>query len=108
MKKALLSVFILCYFLALNAQVSPAPEKQPDIKSMVIRPNSRDYAIVRRDNNHQRILQIRREIMIQKRQAIINRQILMERRRQINRERLLRQQQIRQRMIRRRNNLTGN
>lgn len=81
----------------------PAQSQGIDRSSLTIRPNSRDYAIVRKGNNHQRMLQIRTEIMIRQRQAILNRKMAMERRRQIIQRRIIRQQQIRQRMIRQRN-----
>jgi hypothetical protein len=74
-----------------------------DRNNLVIRQNSRDYAIVRKGNNHQRMLQIRAEVMRRQRQAILNRKMAMERRRRIIQQRMIRQQQIRQRMIRQRN-----
>jgi hypothetical protein len=91
---------------AIQAQETPSDPQPPaiDRNNLVIRQNSRDYAIVRRGNNHQRMMQIRTEVMIRHRQAIINRRIAMDRRRRLIQQRMIRQQQIRQRMIRQRGN----
>lgn len=104
MKKIyLICLFVLGHIIVYGQDPAPpAPNRQPDRSRLVIRPNSRDYAIVRKGNNHQRMLQIRTEIMIRQKQAIINRKMAMERRRQIIQRRIIRQQQIRQRMIRQR------
>lgn len=93
-------------FGAVQAQEAPAAPQIPSIdrNNLIIRQNSRDYVIVRQGNNHQRIMQIRTEVMIRHRQAIINRKIAMDRRRQLIQQRMIRQQQIRQRMIRQRSN----
>ena len=104
MKKILFIYLFLFTLILVNGQ-DPIPQvqnRQLDRSKLVIRPNSRDYAIIRKGNNHQRMLQIRTEIMIRQRQAILNRKMAMERRRQVIQRRIIRQQQIRQRMIRQR------
>lgn len=106
MRKVFIIIAFSLAFSAVRAQEAPAVPQTPaiDRNHLVIRQNSRDYAIVRKGNNHQRMLQIRMEVMIRQRQAIINRRMAMDRRRQIIQQRMIRQQLIRQRMIRQRNN----
>ena len=99
-------IFIICVlsvaFTAARGQEQPALPKVPGIdrSNLMIRQNSRDYAIIRKGNNHQRMLQIRTEVLLRQRLAIINRRMAMDRRRQMIQQRMIRQQQIRQRMIR--------
>ena len=54
------------FLLPVQAQDAPAMPEVPaiDRNNLVIRQNSRDYAIVRKGNNHQRIMQIRAEVMM--------------------------------------------
>ena len=106
MKAIYVIVAWVLFLLPVQAQDAPAVPQVPaiDRNNLVIRQNSRDYAIVRRGNNHQRIMQIRAEVLIRQRQAIINRRIAMDRRRQLIQQRMIRQQKIRQRMIRQRAN----
>jgi hypothetical protein len=70
--------------------------------NLVLRPNSRDYTIIRKGNNHQRIIQLRTQTMIRNRQALLNRKMAMDHRRAIQRQKMIKQQQIKQRMIRQR------
>ena len=90
--------------LAILAQDQPAtqPSGQIDRDNLVLRPNSRDYTIVRKGNNHQRVVQMRSQALIRHRQAMINRKMAMERRKSAMRNKMIKQQQIRQRMIRQR------
>lgn len=105
MKKLMLICLSWIVFLTVYGQEQTPVQQHAaiDRNNLVIRQNSRDYAIVRRGNNHQRMLQIRAQVMLRQKQAITNRNMAMDRRRQIIQQRMLRQQQIRQRMIRRRN-----
>jgi hypothetical protein len=103
MKKYLLLGVLVCLSsMALQGQdqppSSPATPVGPD--HFTLRPNSRDYAIVRKGNNHQRIIQLRTQAMIRNRQAMLNRKMAMERKRTSMQRQMIRQQQIRQRMIR--------
>ncbi|MBN2481621.1 MAG: hypothetical protein JXB19_07775 [Bacteroidales bacterium] len=104
--KRLILICLPCvfFFTAYGQEQTPVAQNSGiDRNNLVIRQNSRDYAIVRKGNNHERMLQIRAEVMMRQSQAIINRKMAMERRRQIIQQRMIRQQQIRQRMIRQRN-----
>lgn len=104
--KKLIMIFLLwiVFFTVYGQEQTPIQQHSAiERDNLVIRQNSRDYAIVRKGNSHQRMLQIRSQVMSQQKQAIMNRNMAMDRRRQIIQRRLLRQQQIRQRMIRRRN-----
>lgn len=104
--KKLIMIFLLwiAFFTVYGQEQTPIQQHSAiERDNLVIRQNSRDYAIVRKGNSHQRMLQIRSQVMSQQKQAIMNRNMAMDRRMQIIQRRLLRQQQIRQRMIRRRN-----
>ncbi len=105
MKRLILICLSWIAFLTVYGQEQTSVQQHAAIErdNLVIRQNSRDYAIVRKGNNHQRMLQIRSQVMLRQKQAIMNRNMAMDRRRQIIQRRMLRQQQIRQRMIRRRN-----
>jgi hypothetical protein len=105
MKKIILLGIALFFAGIVYSQDQP-PAKEPsgiDRNNLAIRPNSRDYTIVRKGNNHQRLLQLRTQAMIRHRQAMLNRKMAMERRRMFIQQRMIRQQQIRQRMIQQRN-----
>ena len=105
MKRMLLiGLMALTGNLAVIAQDQPATQGagQIDRDNLVLRPNSRDYTIVRKGNNHQRVIQIRSQALTRHRQAMINRKMAMERRRSTMRNKMIKQQQIRQRMIRQR------
>ena len=91
---------------------SQEPEKssQVDIidkNKLELRPNSRDYAVIRCDNKHRQIIQARRMATMRHRQAVMNRSLMMRRRQQMMQQRLIRQQRIRQRMIQRRQRMSG-
>src|SRR3990172_3136546 len=104
MKKFLLLGMLWVPLVGLHAQ-EPALEKEGPVisrENLVIRPNSRDYTIVRKGNQHQRVLQARSQAMMRHRQAMLNRKMSMERRRMYYQQRMVRQQQIRQRMIKQR------
>ncbi len=88
----------------------PQESSQVDVidKNMLeLRPNSRDYAVIRCDNNHRHIIQARRIATIRHRQAVMNRRLMMRRRQQLMQQRLIRQQRIRQRLIQRRQRMSG-
>jgi len=105
MKRMLLfGLMALTGNLAVLAQDQPATQGtgQIDRDNLVLRPNSRDYTIVRKGNNHQRVIQMRSQALTRHRQAMINRKMAMERRRSAMRNKMIKQQQIRQRMIRQR------
>jgi hypothetical protein len=87
-------------------QISPQV-KVIDKNKLVLRPNSRDYAVVRRDNNHRHIVHARRMTVIRNRQAIMNRRLMMRRRQQIMNQRMIRMRRIRQQMIQRRQRMSG-
>jgi len=101
MKKFYLASLFFISAFVIYGQDKSATSNQVTIdrNNLHIRPNSRDYAMVRKGNNHQRMLQIRRhELMLQK-QAIQNRKWAMENRRKNMQQRMIRQQQNRQRLI---------
>ena len=105
MKKFLmLGILVGLSPLILNGQDQPqAGQTAPVMQERIpLRPNSRDYTIIRKGNNHQRIIQMRNKAMIRNRQAMLNRKMAMEHRREIMQQRMFKQQQIRQRMIRQR------
>ncbi len=105
MKRMLLiGLMALTGNLAVMAQDQPSTKGsgQIDRDNLVLRPNSRDYNIVRKGNNHQRVIQMRTHALVRHRQAMINRKMAMERRRSAIRNKMIKQQQIRQRMIRQR------
>lgn len=78
-----------------------------DKNKLELRPNSRDYAVIRCDNNHRQIIQARRMARMRYRQAVMNRRLMMRRRQQMMQQRLIRQQRIRQRLIQRRQRMSG-
>jgi hypothetical protein len=104
MKRFLLLGILWVPMLGLRAQEPPRPTEGTGInrENLVIRPNSRDYSIVRKGNQHQRLLQERSQALLRHRQAMLNRKMAMERRRMYYQQRMIRQQQIRQRMIKQR------
>lgn len=105
MKKILLLgiLVVLSPLIALSQDQSRTGQTAPALPERIpLRPNSRDYTIIRKGNNHQRIVQMRNKTMIRNRQAMLNRKMAMEHRREITQQRMFRQQQIRQRMIRQR------
>lgn len=105
MKKYLLLGLLICLsILPMLGQDQPQTpgSKQIDRNNLALRPNSRDYTIIRKGNNHQRVIQMRSQAMIRHRQAMMNRKMAMERRRSATRNKMIKQQQIRQRMIRQR------
>jgi len=104
MKKFFLLLMCFLSITIAYGQNDPQLPGKSDINrdNLVIRPNSRDYTIVRKGNNHQRILQIRTQAMVRYRQAMLNRKTAMAHRRIHLQQRMIRQQQIKQRMIRQR------
>ena len=102
--------FLLLGFLVCSSVVPALGQDQPqkpnagriNRNSLALRPNSRDYTIIRKGNNHQRVIQMRSQAMIRNRKAMMNRKMAMERHRSEVRKNMIRQQQIRQRMIRQR------
>jgi hypothetical protein len=86
-------------------RISP-PVKIVDKNRLVLRPNSRDYAVVRRDNNHRHIIRARRMAVVRHKQAIMNRRLMMRRRQQIMNQRMIRMRRMRQNMIRRRQRMS--
>lgn len=102
MKKVLIAGVLTCSGLfTVIGQDKPQTTGSAPVRheNLTLRPNSRDYVIVRKGNNHQRIVQLRPRAFIRNRQALLNRKMAMERRRAIIRQRMIRQQQIRQRMV---------
>jgi hypothetical protein len=102
MKKYLL-LGLLSWFsiLILHGQEQPKSVATAPISldNLTLRPNSRDYAIIRKGNNHQRIIQLRTQAMIRHSQAMQNRKMSMEHRKTALQRQMIRQQQVRQRMI---------
>lgn len=78
-----------------------------DINKIGLRPNSRDYEIIRSDNNHRPVIRARKIAMVRHRQALMNRRMMMQRRQQMMRQRMIRQQRIRQQIIQRRQRMSG-
>ncbi|MBN2814929.1 MAG: hypothetical protein JXQ80_12680 [Bacteroidales bacterium] len=102
MKKLLLPLVFLIVALA-SAEAQEQTTRPPISRdNLELRPNSRDYTIVRRGNNHQRVVQMRTKALIRHKQAMVNRQVAMEKRRAAMQQQMFRQQNIRQRMIRQR------
>jgi hypothetical protein len=101
MKKILLLGLLLGGLSIAHAQNPPAtsPPAQIDRNNLQIRPNSRDYMIVRKGNDHQRLLQNRKNALMMRRLAIMNRRQAMDRRRDMLQKKMMRQQQVRQRLI---------
>ena len=109
MKKLIIiatGLFLVGLIYGQEPQTSP-PVRVIDKNKLELRPNSRDYAIIRRDNDHRHIIRARKMAVIRQRQAIMNRRLLMRRRQQIMNQRMMRQQRIRQQMIRRRQRMSG-
>jgi len=88
--------------LSQNQQVTTNVAPRISRENLTIRPNSRDYHIIRKGNNHQRVIQMRTQAMLRHKQAMLNRKVAMDRRRVVQQQKLMKQQQIRQRMIRQR------
>ncbi|HLO58311.1 MAG TPA: hypothetical protein VK179_06190 [Bacteroidales bacterium] len=104
MKKLLLIGFVICLpFMAKAQDVTVG--KTVTRENLTLRPNSRDYNIVNKGNNHQRVIILRSQAMIRNRQALMNRKMAMERRRLIIQQQLMRQQNVHQRMVQRRHRL---
>jgi len=102
MKKYLLLGLLPWFsFLVLHAQDQPKPAATAPISrdNLTLRPNSRDYAIIRKGNNHQRMIQLRSQAMIRHRQALQNRKMSMEHRNTAMQRQMIRQQHVRQRMV---------
>ena len=70
-----------------------------DKSAITIRPNSRDYTIVRIGNNYQRTIQIRRQAMLRYKRATNNRKIAIQRRRNMMISKMARQRRLKQRII---------
>ena len=105
MRKFLLFGLLVCSPVCVavaQEQTGSVNSGQVNPHNMKLRPNSRDYSFVRKGNNHQRIVQVRREAMIRQRQATLNRKMAMDHQRKAMQQRMIRQQQIKQRMIRQR------
>ncbi len=85
-----------------NLQVTNGTAQRISRDNLAIRPNSREYNIIRKGNNHQRVIQMRAQAMLRHKQAMLNRKVAMDRRRVVQQQKLMKQQQIRQRMIRQR------
>jgi len=102
-KVYILGLLLLAPFLA-HTQDPPVTATTPPIdrNNLQIRPNSRDYLMVLKGNDHQRVLQNRKKALLLRRQAIVNRRMAMDRRRELVQKKMFRQQQVRQRMIRQR------
>ncbi len=100
-KYILLGLLSWFSFLILYGQEQPNPPANASInrENFTLRPNSRDYAIIRKGNNHQRMVQLRSQAMIRHRQALQNRKMSMEHRRTALQRQMIRQQQVRQRMV---------
>lgn len=103
MKRIFWPVLLLLISAGLHAQesVGQTTAGKPDLTQ--IRPNSRDYAITRKGNSHQRVIQMRTQAMVRHQHAMMNRKAAMEKRRAFMQQRMMRQQQVKQRMIYRRN-----
>jgi len=102
--KKLILLLLLCTPVLLLAQEQPTAPGTSGInrESMTLRPNSRDYNIVRKGNNHQRLIQLRSQAMMRNKQALMNRKMAMEQRRIYIQKQMFRQQKMHQRMIRQR------
>ena len=101
MKKLyILSLFLFAVYLIYGQNQTPVSiQSGIDRNNLQIRPNSRDYAMVRKGNNHQRMLQMRKHELMVRKQAMLNRKWAMDKRRKYTHQKMLRQQQYRQRLI---------
>lgn len=73
-----------------------------DKTNIAIRPNSRDYSMIRLGNNAQRMVQIRRKALARHKKAVMNRKQAIQRRRNIIIMRSARQRRIQQQRIQQR------
>lgn len=105
MRKIVILVFLLCIPVVKSVgqeRLQPSGESRINRDNLVLRPNSRDYTIVRKGNNHLTMVQMRTRALIRSKQAILNRQMAMERHRTSMQQQMIRQHNIRQRMVRQR------
>jgi hypothetical protein len=99
MKKLLLLGLVICLPLWVTGQDNR--NQAISRENLVLRPNSRDYNMVSKGNNHQRVVQMRAQAMIRYKQATINRKMAMEKRRTLMQQQLLRKQNVHQRLVQR-------
>jgi hypothetical protein len=101
MKRMIITGLILLSALQAYSQNPQVRQGQPatDPKSMTLRPNSRDYMLIHRNNTRQPVMQMRKQAMIRNKQAMMNRKMAMDRRKMMMQQRMIRQQQAKQRMI---------
>lgn len=99
-------VFLAGLIYGQEPQTSP-PVGIIDKNNLELRPISREYTIIRSDNDHRHIIRARKMATMRQRQAIMNRRFMMRRRQQIMNQRMIRRQRIRQQMIRRRQRMSG-
>lgn len=100
----LFGLFLFSTVVATGQNPPASPEQiRIDRHNLQIRPNSRDYTMVRRGNEHQRLLMFRIHDKMIRRQALLNRKQAMDRQREMMQHRMIRQQLNRQRMVHQRN-----
>ncbi len=80
---------------------------KPDKFTLEPRPNSREYAVVLKGNDHERVLLMRKMSMLRYRQGAMNRKLLMQRRRQMINRQMIRQRRIHQQIMQRRQRMQG-
>ena len=100
MKKIVLActgLFIIATLFSQEKQVNDA--SVADKKNIAIRPNSRDYSMIRIGNDDQRMIQIRRQAAIRHKKAMNNRKQVMQQKREIMMVRSARQRRIQQQRI---------
>ncbi|HEX2394706.1 MAG TPA: hypothetical protein VHI78_05130 [Bacteroidales bacterium] len=102
MKKLFLLIGVLLSSALYCTGQQPTGGSSVNRENLTLRPNSRDYNIIRLGNNHQRIVQLRSQAMMRHKQALMNRKMAMERRQALIRRQMMRQQNIHQRMVRQR------
>lgn len=103
MKKiVLLSTGFLLFALLFSQGQESSAVSQINKSNITIRPNSRDYNMVRRGNNNQRMIQIRRQAMMKYRKATANRRLAIRRRRNLMIYKMVRNRKIHQQMIQQR------
>ena len=87
------------------------PQQTRDAKAdkynLELRPNSREYAAVFKDNNHQRVIQFRKMAQIRHSRSMMNKQKMMQQHRKLMNQQKMRQQRIRRQMIQRRQRMQG-
>jgi hypothetical protein len=101
-KKVLLSTGLLFFTILISQGQEASPISHITKSNITIRPNSRDYNMVRRGNNNQRMIQIRRKAMMKYRKATANRKLAIRRKRNLMIYKMIRNRKLHQQMMQQR------